>query len=165
MESVQSSTRRASNQFVPGEILSRKLSRRDALRLGVTASVAGILSGGIELSEGSFNSARAASNATITVSGTQWGVSTAYIGATEGNVRFNTADMTDLGINTYRIYGGMSRWEWQDPYSTYGTPAIAQIKADPTIINWTWWDNAVRRHPARGDGSQPRQQRKSGMGS
>jgi hypothetical protein len=151
MESVQSSTRSASDQFVLGKILSSKLSRRDALRLGVTASVAGILSGGIELSEGSFNSARAASRATITVSGTQWGVSTAYIGATEGNVRFNTADMTDLGINTYRIYGGMSRWEWQDPYSTYGTPAIAQIKADPTIINWTWWDNAMTTPPNGSD--------------
>src|SRR5260370_658682 len=132
MENVQSSTRSASDQFVPGEILSGKLSRRDALRLGVTASVAGILSGGIELSEGSLNSARAASNATITVSGTQWGVSTAYIGATEGNVRFNTADMTDLGINTYRIYGGMSRWEWQDPYSTYGTPARVGVELSPS---------------------------------
>src|SRR5438874_892836 len=104
--------------------------------LGATAGIAGALSGGIVLSEGAINPAHAASSATISVSGTQWGVSTAYIGATEGNVRFNTADMSDLGINTYRIYGGMSRWEWQDPYSPYGTPTIDQIKANPSVINW-----------------------------
>ena len=51
---------------------------------------------------------------TITVSGTPWGVSTCYIGATEGNVRFDMADLQEAGITTYRIYGGMHRWEWQD---------------------------------------------------
>ena len=49
MERVQSSTRSASDQFVPGGIFTRKLRRRDALRLGVIASVAGILSEGVEL--------------------------------------------------------------------------------------------------------------------
>jgi hypothetical protein len=38
----------------------------------------------------------------VSVSGTQWGVSTAHIGATEGNVRFDVADLQDAGINTYR---------------------------------------------------------------
>ncbi|MFL5690232.1 MAG: hypothetical protein ACJ795_00345, partial [Ktedonobacteraceae bacterium] len=109
MEKAQKSTGSASDQFVQVESSRWKLSRRGALRLGVAVSVAGVLGGGIELSEGSSNLARAASS-TITVSGAQWGVSTAYIGATEGNVRFDTADMTDLGINTYRVYGGMSRW-------------------------------------------------------
>ena len=49
-----------------------------------------------------------AASATITVSGTPWGLSTCYIGATEGNVRFNIADLQAAGINTYRVYGGMS---------------------------------------------------------
>jgi len=50
------------------------------------------------------------SSTTITVSGTQWGVSTQCIGANEGDQYFNINDLKDLGINTYRIYGGMSRW-------------------------------------------------------
>ncbi|MGE5527772.1 MAG: hypothetical protein ACM3X6_01335, partial [Patescibacteria group bacterium] len=87
---------------------------------------------------------------TITVSGTQWGTSTAYIGATEGNVRFNITDFTDCGINTYRIYGGMSRWEAQDDDGVYGSPSIAEIKANPGVINWAWWDNIMTNPP---DGS------------
>lgn len=127
-------------------MLSNELSRRRVLQMGAAVGAAGMLGGAI------IRPARAASaSATIAVSGTQWGVSTAYIGATEGNVRFNTADMTDLGINTYRIYGGMSRWEWQDPYSVYGTPTIDQIKADPNVINWTWWDNAMTTPPNGSD--------------
>src|SRR5436190_1450911 len=43
-------------------------------------------------------------NQPITVSGTPWGVSTCFIGATEGSSGFNNADLTDLGINTYRIW-------------------------------------------------------------
>src|SRR5256714_10501730 len=131
-------TKKTSQQSAQGGILSKKMSRRDVLYLGATAGIAGALSGGIVLSEGAINPVHAASSATISVSGTQWGVSTAYIGATEGNVRFNTADMSDLGINTYRIYGGMSRWEWQDPYSPYCTPTIDPIKADPAVTNRPW---------------------------
>jgi hypothetical protein len=104
------------------------------------------------LGEGLVGIARAARRrATIVVSGAQWGVSTDYIGATEGNVRFDTSDMTDLGINTYRIYGGMSRWEWQNPYATYGAPAIDQIKADPNVVNRAWWDNAMTIPPNGSD--------------
>jgi hypothetical protein len=88
---------------------------------------------------------------TITVSGKQWGVSTCYIGAVEGNTGFNIADLQDLGINTYRIYGGMSRWEWQDDSSIYGYPTIAQIKANPNVINWRWWDNAMTNPPHGSD--------------
>ncbi|HEX8034040.1 MAG TPA: hypothetical protein VF510_09345, partial [Ktedonobacterales bacterium] len=123
-----------------------RLSRRHVLQLGAAAGVAGALG------EGLGGIARAATgSATIGVSGTQWGVSTAYIGATEGNVRFDTSDMTDLGINTYRIYGGMSRWEWQNPYGTYGAPTIDQIKADPNVVNWAWWDNAMTTPPNGSD--------------
>ena len=73
---------------------------------------------------------------TITVSGTQWGISACYLGATEGNVRFNAADITGAGMNTYRVYGGMSRWEAQDDDGVYGSPSIAQIKANVNVIPW-----------------------------
>ncbi len=80
---------------------------------------------------------------TITVSGTQWGKSTCYIGAVEGSTRFNIADMKDLGINSYHIYGGMPRWETQDDSPVYGSPTIDQIKANPNVINWAYWDNVM----------------------
>lgn len=94
--------------------------------------------------------AHAVTNATVTVSGTQWGISTSYLGATEGNVRFNVGDLTDIGYNTYRVYGGMQRWEAQDDDGVYGSPTIAQIQANPNVINWTWWDNVMTNPP---DGS------------
>ena len=103
MKRTGTGTNSTSQQSAQDGILSKKMSRRDVLYLGATTGIAGALSGGIVLSEGAINPVHAASSATISVSGTQWGVSTAYIGATEGNVRFNTADMSDLGINTYRI--------------------------------------------------------------
>ncbi|HVB75056.1 MAG TPA: hypothetical protein VNE38_16020 [Ktedonobacteraceae bacterium] len=91
-----------------------------------------------------------ASPNTITVSGQQWGNSTCYIGATEGSSRFAIADLEDLGINSYHIYGGMSRWEAQDDSSVYGYPTIAQIKANPNVINWKQWDTVMTNPP---DGS------------
>src|SRR5260370_10679801 len=90
-----------------------------------------------------FASQAFAATATVTVSGTQWSVSSCYIGATEGNVNFNINDLTDLGISTYRIYGGMSRWEASDDSGVFGSPSIAQIKANPSVINWAWWDNVI----------------------
>jgi hypothetical protein len=126
----------------PRNIFHERISRRRMLALGAAAGVAAL----------EFPSrARAANSATITVSGTQWGVSTAYIGATEGNVRFDIGDMQDLGINTYRIYGGMSRWESQDDDGAYGTPAIANIKANPNLVNWAWWDTAMQNPPGGSD--------------
>ncbi len=88
---------------------------------------------------------------TVTVSGSQWGISTCYLGATEGNVRFNISDLTDIGYNTYRIYGGMQRWEAQDDDGVYGLPTIAQIKGDPNVINWAWWDNVMTNPPNGSD--------------
>jgi hypothetical protein len=73
------------------------------------------------------------------------GRSTQYIGAVEGNIAFNPDDLDDLGINTYRIYGGMSRWEPEDDDGVYGWPAIADIKLNPNLINWTFWDQAMTR--------------------
>src|SRR4051812_28178644 len=62
--------------------------------------------------------------ATVAVAGNQWGKSTCAIGAVEGSSRFDISDLKDLGINTYHIYGGMSRWETQDDSSIYGSPSI-----------------------------------------
>ncbi len=89
--------------------------------------------------------------ATLSVAGTQWGVSTCYLGAVEGSSRFNIADLQNLGINTYHLYGGMSRWEAQDDSGTYGVPTINQIKADPNVINWKWWDNVMTNPPLGSD--------------
>jgi len=71
------------------------------------------------------------------------GTSTRYIGACEGNVNFEAKDLQDLGINTYRIYGGMSRWEPQDDDGQYGFPMIAQIKNNPDLIPWQYWDEVM----------------------
>ncbi len=89
--------------------------------------------------------------ATLDVLGNQWGVSSCAIGATEGDTRFNVSDLQDLGINTFRIYGGMSRWEQTDDSSTYGTPTIAQIQANPNVINWGAWDTAMTSPPSNSD--------------
>lgn len=88
---------------------------------------------------------------TITVGGQQWGNSTCYIGATEGSSRFSMSDLLDLGINAYHIYGGMSRWEAQDDSEVYGSPTIAQIKANPNVINWNWWDAVMTKPPEGSD--------------
>ncbi|MFB3879875.1 MAG: hypothetical protein ACE149_01365 [Armatimonadota bacterium] len=82
-------------------------------------------------------------DATITISPHQWGVSTRYIGGTEGSARFNIADLTGCGLNTLRIYGDMSRFEPADDDGAYGSPAIADIKADPNIIPWKRWDEVM----------------------
>lgn len=90
-------------------------------------------------------------SATVTVDGTQWGVSTCYIGAVEGTSRFAIEDIRDLGISTYRLYGGMPRWETQDDDGIYGFPSIDQIKADPNIINWAAWDKVMTNPPNGSD--------------
>jgi len=71
------------------------------------------------------------------------GTTTHYIGACEGSVAFNSSDFLDLGLNTYRIYGGMSRWEPEDDDGVYGFPSIAQLKANPNLIPWEQWDTRM----------------------
>ena len=88
---------------------------------------------------------------TIKIYATQTGVSTRYIGAVEGSVDFNINDLNDLGINTYRVYGGMSRWEAKDDDGVYGLPTVAQIKVNPNVINWNWWDNIMTNPPQGSD--------------
>jgi hypothetical protein len=89
--------------------------------------------------------------ATLIVNGTQWGRSTCYIGAVEGSSRFDIADVRDLGINTYRIFGGMPRWEPHDDDGFYGSPTIEQIKANPDVIPWQVWDRAMTNPPGGSD--------------
>lgn len=88
---------------------------------------------------------------TLTVAGKQWGLSTCYIGAVEGSSNFNIADLQDLGINVYHIYGSMDRWEAKDDNSAYGLPTIAQIKANPDVIDWSTWDAAMTDPPGGSD--------------
>jgi hypothetical protein len=88
---------------------------------------------------------------TITVSGRQWGQSTCYIGAVEGSSRFDIADLQDLGINSYRIFGGMPRWEPTNNDSVYGYPTITQIKANPESLNWAAWDKIMTSPPQGSD--------------
>jgi hypothetical protein len=88
---------------------------------------------------------------TLTASGNQLGVTSQYLGANEGSSQFNINDLVDLGINTYRIYGGMSRWEPTNAESTYGSPSIAQIEADPNVINWAFYDNIFTNPPGGSD--------------
>jgi len=88
---------------------------------------------------------------TVQVDNRPPGISTRYIGAVEGNLNFDIKDLQDLGINTYRIYGGMSRWEAEDDDQVYGWPSITEIKANPNIINWTWWDTVMTNPPNSSD--------------
>jgi hypothetical protein len=97
------------------------------------------------------SSAHGATAATIRVAGAQWGVSTCFIGGTEGGARFDLADILDSGINTFRVYGGMSRWEQADDDGVYGSPTIDQIKADANAVNWAWWDTAMTSPPSGTD--------------
>ena len=86
---------------------------------------------------------------TLKVSNELTGVTTQFIGACEGNINFDASDLTDLGINTYRIYGGMSRWEAEDDDNQYGWPSVSEIKRNPRIIPWERWD-AVMMRPKTG---------------
>jgi hypothetical protein len=85
----------------------------------------------------------------VVVDSVQWGHSTCNIGAVEGSSGFNMTDLKDLGINTYHIYGGMPRWEAQNDSRIYGSPSIGQIKANPDVINWSWWES-IMTHPPEG---------------
>jgi hypothetical protein len=82
---------------------------------------------------------------TVTVTATPAGLTELSIGAVEGCARFATSDLTDLGINNYRIYAGMSRVEPEDDDGVFGWPSISEIKANPNIINWAAWDYQFHR--------------------
>ncbi|MHC4479977.1 MAG: glycosyl hydrolase [Planctomycetota bacterium] len=87
--------------------------------------------------------AQAPAEASIAVSGEQWGVSTRYIGANEGGGSFDIDHFTDCGLNTFRIYLTLLRMEPVDDDGVYGSPSPEQIKADPDIIPWEKWDEVM----------------------
>src|SRR5258708_10854170 len=97
---------------------------------------------------GAMAGTAAATTYTATVSGTSNGVMEQSIGAVEACSRFNISDITDLGIKNYRFYAGMERLEPVDDDGVYGSPSIAQIKANPNIIPWTVWDQEFQRPDA-----------------
>ena len=93
-------------------------------------------------------------SASLTVHDVVLGQTSTYIGATEAGVFFMD-DLTDLGINTYRLWTKMAELEWWDdddaraatPWmcTEVGTPSIAEIKADQgsgfaNTIPWDWWE-------------------------
>ncbi len=81
--------------------------------------------------------------ATVTVSGTQAGVSTRYMGI-QGNGRETFTAATDLGINTWRYFMGMDNFEPVDDKPGEGFPTTNQLKAASineilntnNLINW-----------------------------
>ncbi len=85
------------------------------------------------------------SSATISVSGTQMGISTQYIGANSGT-SYDSGKFKDVGFNSMRIWDDITEFEPQNDSSTYGSPGIDQIKNDTNIsssglIPWSTWDN------------------------
>jgi hypothetical protein len=104
---------------------------------------------------------------TITVQNSVLGHTTTYIGATEAG-GFYINDLTDLGINTYRLWTKMAELEWWDDNdyfddglwndSAYGTPTIAQVKANPSLVPWAaWWDVRFTETQSWRYGTQTRQ--------
>jgi len=81
----------------------------------------------------------------ITVGAGQIGVTQANTGANEGAGGFNINDITDVGFKNYRIYGGTGRYEPTDDGGAYGLPTIAEVKANPNIIDWATWDQQFNR--------------------
>ena len=81
--------------------------------------------------------------ATVTVSGTQAGVSTRYMGM-QGNGRETFAAVDDLNINSWRYYMGMENFEPVDDKPGEGFPTTSQLKAASineilntnNLINW-----------------------------
>ena len=124
----------------------------DAVRHHLSLSDA--VSPNVEPARGWRRPSPASDAITVTIHATAVGTTTTYIGATEAG-GFWIDDLTDLGINTYRLWTKMDELEWWDDddaratpaYSCteIGTPAIAQIKADQAsgftnTIPWDWWD-------------------------
>jgi hypothetical protein len=84
----------------------------------------------------------------VTVTNTVIGQTEENVGAVEASSIFDIAKITDLGIKNYRMYFGMERFEVNDDDGVYGSPTIAQIKANPNIIPWAVWDSYFTRDDA-----------------
>src|ERR1041384_1427117 len=87
----------------------------------------------------------AAATYNVTVTGTTSIITEKSIGAVEGCDRFVVSDLVDAGFKNYRLYAGTSRLETADDDGVYGSPSIAQIKANVNLIPWATWDTAFNR--------------------
>ncbi|MDQ3399043.1 MAG: hypothetical protein M3511_14995, partial [Deinococcota bacterium] len=89
----------------------------------------------------------------LRISGGSSGRSSRYIGANGGgSVPPNISDIRDLGLTTYRLFGGMQTFEPTDDDGNYGSPAIADMKrvlaGNPSrvddFVNWAAFDKNMR---------------------
>ena len=125
--------------------MDHSVSRRRILALTGTTSAAALLPVG---TSPAYDGQDAPATATIRVSRRPWGVSTRSIGADRGITHFDIADLVDLGLTTYRFYEGhMYAWHWEDHDGLFGRPTIDEIKADPDVLDWQWWDDAMTNPP------------------
>ncbi len=100
-------------------------------------------------------------SATVTVSGTQAGNSTRYMGMQGGNAptetNFATA-LTDLGVNTFRFFTTMERYEPSDDVAGYGYPTKTQLLAASattllstnTLIDWSKYNAEMNKDRGAG---------------
>jgi len=86
--------------------------------------------------------------ANVTITNSLIGQTATSIGAVEACTRFNIAELLDLGVKNYRVYADLARFEGVDDDGMYGSPTIAQIKANPNIIPWAMWDTQFDRTDA-----------------
>ena len=124
---------------------SRDRSPTRRVVLGLAATVG--LAAGVGLPP--RQTATAAGGLQLTVGGDASGFSTRWLGACEGNTGFDVAQLKDIGVNAYRVYGGIGRYEPADDGGGYGSPTIDQIRSDPNSVPWQVWD-AVMSDPPRG---------------
>lgn len=80
----------------------------------------------------------------VTITATQVGTTAENIGVCEGCCGWNINDVVDLGAKNVRFWAGMSRVEPTDDDGIYGSPSIAQIKANPNLIPWSTWDTRFK---------------------
>jgi len=80
------------------------------------------------------------------------GVTEKSIGACEGDQGFKISDLRDIGIKNYRIWASALRHPWNDEDGVWGSPTIAQIKANPNLIAWSLWDSTLRNTGFRSHG-------------
>ncbi len=94
--------------------------------------------------------------ATVTVSGTPAGTSTRYMGLQGGDspsAAVFIEALDDLGLNAFRFFTTMNRYEPEDDVPGYGYPTRAQLlAADPadllgtdSLINWSKYEAQLNR--------------------
>lgn len=87
-----------------------------------------------------MNGAAAAVN--LTVQNNTIGRTPEFFGTVEGG-HWNVADLADCGMNSVRLYCDMARIEPTDDDGVYGSPSIAELKANLNLIPWSLWDQRL----------------------